>query len=117
MDAVQEKAKTGVLLGLDRRPIRLRKPHAALNYLLQSAGAVICKSWVIRSTELADEALITYHPLEFVHDEQAWSVAADDAEKVPLVMAMAIDDVAHDLKLRVPLAVDTKIGNNWAEVH
>jgi len=36
---------------------------------------------------------------------------------VPLVMEQAIQDVAKDLKLRVPLAVDTKIGTNWAEVH
>ena len=47
------------LKGLDGRPIRLQgKRHAALNYLLQSAGAVICKLWVIRANELLQEAAL-----------------------------------------------------------
>ncbi|AGF91108.1 DNA polymerase, partial [Synechococcus phage MRHenn-2013a] len=49
--AVQERAQSGVITGIDGRPIRMRKAHAALNYLLQSCGAVICKKWVVRSNE------------------------------------------------------------------
>ena len=80
-DAVSRRAQSGVLRGLDGRPIRLQgKNHAALNYLLQSAGAVICKQWLLRSYELLDEAKIDYWPLAFVHDELQISVAPDQAE-------------------------------------
>ena len=61
--AIAKRAEGDVLKGLDGRPIRLQgKRHAALNYLLQSAGAVICKLWVIRTHELLQEAGIDYYP-------------------------------------------------------
>lgn len=37
---------THSILGLDRRLVYVRSPHSALNTLLQSAGALICKKWV-----------------------------------------------------------------------
>lgn len=37
---------THSILGLDRRVVHVRSPHSALNTLLQSAGALICKKWV-----------------------------------------------------------------------
>lgn len=37
---------THSILGLDRRVVYVRSPHSALNTLLQSAGALICKKWV-----------------------------------------------------------------------
>lgn len=37
---------THSILGLDRRIVYVRSPHSALNTILQSAGALICKKWV-----------------------------------------------------------------------
>lgn len=37
---------THCILGLDKRVIYVRSEHSALNTLLQSAGALICKKWV-----------------------------------------------------------------------
>ena len=37
---------THSILGLDHRVVYVRSPHSALNTLLQSAGALICKKWV-----------------------------------------------------------------------
>lgn len=37
---------THCILGLDKRIIYVRSEHSALNTLLQSAGALICKKWV-----------------------------------------------------------------------
>ncbi len=39
---------TGTLRGLDGRVVPVRHRHAALNTLLQGAGAVVCKLWMIR---------------------------------------------------------------------
>lgn len=38
---------THCLVGLDSRILYCRSPHSALNLLLQSAGALICKQWVV----------------------------------------------------------------------
>ncbi len=40
---VTEAATTGSILGLDGRHLKIRSEHAALNNLLQVAGAIICK--------------------------------------------------------------------------
>ncbi len=116
--AVQERASTGVLKGLDGRPIRIQgKKHAALNYLLQSAGAVICKLWVLRAYELLSEAGISYRPLGFIHDEIQMSVPPEQAEQAAFLITAAIKDVQHHLKFRCELDAEAKIGSNWSEVH
>lgn len=38
---------THCLIGLDGRVLYCRSPHSALNLLLQSAGALVCKQWVV----------------------------------------------------------------------
>nr|AKH48852.1 hypothetical protein SXGG_00025 [uncultured marine virus] len=116
--AVKERAKTGVLKGLDGRPIRLQgKDHAALNYLLQSAGAVICKLWVIRSHELLQEAGVDYYPLAFVHDEIQLSVAPQDVERAETLLTLAMKDIEHELKFRCALDSEAQHGSSWADCH
>jgi DNA polymerase I-like protein with 3'-5' exonuclease and polymerase domains len=46
--AVSKAAKTKhQLIGLDGRVLHVRSEHAALNTLLQSAGAILCKEWIV----------------------------------------------------------------------
>jgi len=117
-DAINERAKSGVLKGLDGRPIRLQgKAHASLNYLLQSAGAVICKLWVIRANELLQEAGIDYWPLAFVHDEMQLSVAPDQVEQATFLITTAMKDVEHQLKFRCQLDSEAQQGASWADCH
>ena len=116
--AIGKRSEGDVLRGLDGRPIRLQgKRHAALNYLLQSAGAVICKLWVIRTHELLQEAGIDYYPLAFVHDEQQLSVAPDQAEMAAQITAFAMKDVQHALKFRCELDSEAQKGSSWADCH
>ena len=118
-EAIQERAQaTDTLRGLDGRPVRLQgKHHAALNYLLQSAGAILCKNWVVRANELAVEAGIDYYPVEFVHDQMSWSVAPGDIEKALFCIESSIKDVEHQFKFKCPLACDPQSGFTWADVH
>lgn len=117
VDAVGRKAGSGVINAIDGRPIRLKKPHAALNYLLQSCGAVICKLWVVRINELLQEAGVDYWPLAFVHDEVQLSVKPEDVEKAKTLILLAMKDVEHTIKFRVPLDADVKTGANWGDTH
>jgi hypothetical protein len=117
-DAINERAKSGVLKGLDGRPIRLQgKAHASLNYLLQSAGAVICKLWVIRANELLQEAGIDYWPLAFVHDEIQLSVAPNQVKEAEFLITTAMKDVEHQLNFRCQLDSEAKHGASWAVCH
>ena len=116
--AVQEKAETGVLRGLDGRPIRIQgKKHAALNYLLQSAGAIICKRWVLRTHELLREAGIDYRPLGFIHDEIQLSVLPEHAEQAALLITYAMKDVEHHFNFRCQLDSEAVTGSSWADCH
>ena len=116
--AVMARADTGVLKGLDGRPIRIgNKKHAALNYLLQSCGAIICKRWVVHTHRLLREAGICYWPLGFIHDEQQLSVAPEQAEQAAFLMTAAMKDVEQSVNFRCSLDSESKIGTNWSEVH
>ena len=99
-------------------PIRLQgKKHAALNYLLQSAGAIICKQWVIRANQLLQEAGICYWPMAFVHDEMQLSVAPEQAEQAAFLITAAMKDVESALAFRCRLDSEYQIGKSWADCH
>ena len=79
IDAVKHKVRcNGRLRGLDGRPIFCKAEHASLNYLLQSAGAIISKRWVVIGQEMLDAAGLTYDidytRCAYVHDEVQLSV-------------------------------------------
>ena len=43
--------KRKYLKGLDGRHLHVRSLHSALNLLLQSAGALLCKKWIVLTEE------------------------------------------------------------------
>jgi DNA polymerase-1 len=116
--AIQKRSEGDVLRGLDGRPIRLQgKRHASLNYLLQSAGAIICKLWCIRTNELLQEAGIDYWPMAFVHDELQLSVAPSQAKDAEFLITTAMKDVQHQLQFRCQLDSEAQTGGSWADCH
>jgi DNA polymerase I-like protein with 3'-5' exonuclease and polymerase domains len=117
VDAVQKRAESGVISGIDGRPIRIRKPHAALNYLLQSCGAVICKMWVVRMNELLQEAGVDYTPLAFVHDEVQLAVHPEHVDMAKTLIPLAMKDVEHSIRFRTSLDCEVKVGRTWADTH
>nr|BAR25532.1 DNA polymerase [uncultured Mediterranean phage uvMED] len=116
--AVAHRAESGVLRGLDGRPIRLQgRNHAALNYLLQSAGAVICKKWVIETHRLFKLAHIDYIPLGFIHDEQQLSIAPKDVEAARSLTQTAMKNVEKELNFRCALDSESMQGDSWGDTH
>ena len=117
-EAIQKRAGSGVLKGLDGRPIRLQgKNHAALNYLLQSAGAIICKNWLLTAYKALDEAGLDWYPLAFVHDEVQISVRPDQAEQAGQIIQMSMKDVEHHFKFNCALDSEYMVGSSWADCH
>ncbi|MDX0270912.1 DNA polymerase [Sinorhizobium meliloti] len=122
IDAVKKKAvKQGYLKGLDGRLLYVRSEHAALNTLLQSAGAIQMKrALCILDTNLQELGLIPGVHYEFVgniHDEWQIEVDEDKADLVGRTAADAIRLAGEYYNFRCHLAGNYDKGRNWAETH
>jgi DNA polymerase I-like protein with 3'-5' exonuclease and polymerase domains len=109
--------KHGTLPGLDGRQLWIRSQHAALNTLLQSAGAIIAKQWLIKATLLLKVKGIDAKLVAFVHDETQWEVAEEDADEAMQAIIHAASLAGNVLQFRCPVEAEGKIGNNWRECH
>ena len=107
----------GHLPALDGRRVWVRSEHAALNTLLQSAGAIIAKQWLVESTKLLQEKGIDAKLLAFVHDETQWEVREDQAEEAARLIEQAAAKAGEALAFRCPVDAEGKVGNNWRECH
>lgn len=107
----------GHLPGLDGRRVWVRSEHAALNTLLQSAGAIIAKQWLIEATLLLKENNIDARLLAFVHDETQWEVVEHQAEQATKLIEQAARKAGEALSFRCPVDAEGKVGNNWKDCH
>lgn len=112
------------VVGLDGRLIYVRSPHSALNTVLQSAGALICKKWVCLTEENlrkkgykhgwdGDFALMAW-----VHDEiQVACRTKEIAEDVIKIAQDSMRETQEFFKFNCQLDTEGKIGNDWYECH
>lgn len=111
----------GFLVGLDGGKIRVRHRHAALNTLLQSAGAIIMKlALVILDKDLQDLGMVPGEDYEFcanVHDEWQIDVKPQHVETVMEVAAQSIKKAGDELNFACPLAGNSDRGFNWKDTH
>jgi DNA polymerase I-like protein with 3'-5' exonuclease and polymerase domains len=119
---VKLKAKTrGFLMGLDGRKLVVRSQHAALNTLLQSAGAIIMKEALILLDDALGMAGLSHSwDYEFsanVHDEWQIDVREGLEHQVGALAADAIRRAGESLNFGCPLAGNYDVGRNWAETH
>lgn len=116
---VQQAAGRGYLVGLDGRHLHIRSPHAALNTLLQSAGALICKQWMVEVDEMLTQ--MQWHDkvrqVAWIHDECQFDCDPDIAEEFGKKAVECIAKAGDFFKIKIPLTGEFKIGNNWAETH
>ena len=124
VEAVKESAKKGYLKGLDGRHLHVRSAHAALNTLLQSAGALVCKKWLVTlEEELKARGLKhgwdgDYAFCGWIHDEV--QIACRTPEVAQLVAELApacVTKAGEFFNFRCPLAGEAKVGKNWSETH
>ena len=116
-ERVATAAKRGYLKGLDGRKLWLRSEHAALNTLLQSAGAIVMKKALTILHEIATLNGIDFKFVGNIHDEFQTEVEWDQAEQFGVLAVDAIRQAGIDLGLRCPLDGEYKIGDTWAETH
>lgn len=118
------KWKRRWIKGLDGRKVHVRSPHAALNTLLQSAGALICKLWIVETEELLLKAGLKhgwdgdFAYMAWVHDEiQVACRTQEIAQQVIDIAQQAMRNVGEHFKFRCRLDTEGKMGPNWAVCH
>jgi DNA polymerase I-like protein with 3'-5' exonuclease and polymerase domains len=105
------------ILGIDGRRVQIRSDHAALNSLLQSAGAIVMKQALVILNDELRRAKIDYRFVANVHDEWQIEVEETRADEAGRLGTKAIELAGKELKMRCPLAGEYKIGNSWKETH
>jgi len=114
-DRVARAAKRGYLKGLDKRKLFVRSEHAALNTLLQGAGAIVMKQALVNLQESIKD--LDAHFVANVHDE--WQIEAhkDIADKVGQLGVAAIQQAGKDFYLKCELTGEYSVGSSWADTH
>lgn len=107
----------GSLPGLDGRRLWVRSEHAALNTLLQGAGAIVMKQALILLAEGLTEQNLDGIIVANVHDEWQIECSEEDADAVGKLGVQAIAKAGNVLGLRCPLTGEYKIGQTWADTH
>ena len=116
-----EVGESGSILSLDGRRVGIRHSHAALNSLLQSAGATVMR-WVPVVLESilpgfgitpGRDFLQTGH----VHDEIQGSLRPGLEDNYTAAVEAAFNLVTEYLQLRVPVTGSVDFGASWKDTH
>ncbi len=107
----------GYLRGLDGRRLRVRSEHAALNTLLQAAGAIVMKKALVILDDYAPQWKLDYKFIGNIHDEVQSEVVADQAEKFGWLAVECLKAAGVHYNLRCPLDGEYQVGTTWAETH
>ena len=116
-DNVTEAAETGTIKALDGRRLHIRSPHASLNTLLQGAGAIVCKQWLVHMDERIRKSGVDVKLVASVHDEYQFEVAKKDVERFGQITKDAMIETTSTLGMRCPLDCEYKAGTTWKETH
>ena len=114
---VQEASIKGKIRGLDGRYHYTRSPHSSLNTLIQGAGAIICKDWLLNILDGVDKLGLDAKLVASIHDEYQFEVAKTDAERFGQLTGDAMKITEKGLAIKCPLNSEFKVGETWATTH
>lgn len=114
---ISQEAVQGRINGLDGRLLHIRSEHAALNTLLQSAGAIVMKKALCLLQEYAKLWGLDYYFVGNIHDEVQAEVRSDQADKYGRLAVSCLEAAGIELGLNCKLTGEYKVGESWAETH
>ena len=114
---VQRESKAGFVKGLDGRKLHIRSEHAALNTLLQGAGAIVMKEALVILDKMLKRLQLDAKFVANVHDEWQIECSEADADQVGKLGVTAIIEAGKNLNLTCPLDGDYHVGDGWHETH
>jgi hypothetical protein len=121
VEAVAKAVKRGYIVGLDGRRLKARAENAAINTLLQSAGAVQMKRGLVNLVDaLASKGWQfgrEYALVGLIHDEWQANVKPELADEYGNAAAQAIRDAGTYYAFACPLEAQYQKGATWKETH
>jgi DNA polymerase I-like protein with 3'-5' exonuclease and polymerase domains len=114
---IQEAAQEGPIRGVDGRLLQIRNVHSSVNTLLQGAGAIICKEWLVHMDKYIRGTGLDVKLVASIHDEYQFEVAKKDVNRFGLITKSAMKDAERALEIKCPLDCEYKAGQTWSETH
>ncbi len=114
---VEKQAMKGNIEGLDGRRLIIRSSHAALNTLLQSAGAIVMKKALTLLDHYAKLWGIRYRFVGNIHDEIQTEVEIGKEDVFGRLAVSCIQAAGTHFNLNCPLDGEYKVGKTWASTH
>ena len=114
---VSKVASKGFVPGLDGRKIWVRSEHAALNSLLQGAGAVVMKQALVLFDAKIRQNKWPVKMVVNVHDEFQWETDEKHAIITGEAAKQSIVEAGLFYNLRCPLDGEYKYGKSWRDTH
>tara|TARA_R110002074_G_scaffold61959_2_gene149456 strand:+ start:4418 stop:6046 length:1629 start_codon:yes stop_codon:yes gene_type:complete len=120
-DKIEQQASKGFVEGLDGRRIRTKEVYSALNYRLQSDGALVMKKAAVNCHHYINThwLMAPTKPMQVVaaHDEWQFEVLPEAAEHLGSLAVAAIEQAGRDFNMACPMTGEYMIGQSWAETH
>lgn len=116
-DRVSKVASKGCMPGLDGRKIWVRSEHAALNSLLQGAGAIVMKQALVLFDAKIRQNKWPVKMVVNVHDEFQWETDEKHAIITGEAAKQSIVEAGLFYNLRCPLDGEYKYGKSWRDTH
>jgi DNA polymerase I-like protein with 3'-5' exonuclease and polymerase domains len=85
--------------------------------LIQGAGAVICKQWLVNINRLSKESKLNSSLVASIHDEYQHEVSIKHSKLFGELTKKAMKQTEKDLKILCPLDSEYKIGSTWSDTH
>jgi len=114
---VSKVAAKGFVPGLDGRKIWVRSEHAALNSLLQGAGAIVMKQALVLFDAKIRQNKWPVKMVVNVHDEFQWETDEKHAIITGEAAKQSIVEAGLFYNLRCPLDGEYKYGKSWRDTH
>jgi len=114
---VQQASQNGIIRGLDGRLLHIRSAHSALNTLIQGAGAVVCKHWLLEIMSSIKMTRIDVKLVASIHDEYQFEVNNKDINTFGQITKEAMKKTQQALKINCELDSEWKTGKTWASTH
>lgn len=121
--AVAAGCAKGFLKGLDGRYLHVRSEHSALNFLLQGAGAILCKTWMC---DFYDAMLAggyrwgwggDFVIVGWIHDELQVAVRSGLENTIGELLVECARHSGDTYGFKVPLDSKYVVGDNWRDTH
>ena len=117
LSAVKAAGDRGFVKAIDGRRVPLDSPHKALNFLLQGSAAALAKRWLVLNQENINQLQLCCSQLAFVHDELQFECHPEHATSLSTSLVQTAGAAGEYYNLRIKIDAESKIGQNWAEVH